>query len=297
MLRAIQSMISLEGLVIILLLGALTLYVRFIRARVKARDAAATLRKDEGMTDTELERYARHIVLREIGGQGQNRLRSAKVLVIGAGGLGAPVLSYLAAAGVGTIGIIDEDEVSLSNLQRQVIYDENHLDIPKVFAAEKVLNAQNPFVKIQPYHRKFTGEIADDLIADFDVVIDTSDSFETRELANAACVKQQKPMVFGAIAQWEGQVSVFDAREGGCFTCLFPKEPDAGLAPSCADAGVVGALPGVIGSMMAVEAIKLIAKTGNPLYGMLMIYDALYAENRTMNYKKRKSCPVCGKLK
>lgn len=254
-----------------------------------------TVEKTDKMSDAELERYARHIVLREVGGQGQKKLRTARVLVVGAGGLGSPVLQYLAAAGVGTIGVIDDDVVSASNLQRQVLFTEDDVGKAKVFAAQAALRKLNPFVDVLPYNRKFTTEIGADLAADFDLVLDGTDTFETRTVANKACVVAGKPLVSGAIGQWEGQVTVFDPAKGDpCYACLFPTEPADGLAPSCAEAGVVGALPGIIGSMMASEAIKEIVGAGQSLHGDMLIFDALYGESRKIKIERRADCDVCG---
>lgn len=253
--------------------------------------------KSDKLSETELDRYARHIVLREIGGPGQRKLRNARVLVVGAGGLGAPVLQYLAAAGVGTIGVIDDDVVSLSNLQRQVLFREDDVDKPKVFAAQAALKGLNPFVEVLPYNRKFTAEQGADLVAEFDLVLDGTDTFATRALVNKACVAARKPLVSGAIGQWEGQVTVFDpAQNDPCYACLFPEQPADGLAPSCAEAGVVGALPGIIGSMMAVEAIKEITGAGQVLRGSMLIFDALYGESRKIQIERRADCAVCGGL-
>lgn len=265
--------------------------LRWLRARaVPVAEAAPQTFKE-----TELNRYARHIVLREIGGKGQKRLKNARVLVIGAGGLGSPALLYLAAAGVGTIGVIDDDEVDNSNLQRQVIHTDAAIGIPKVFSAQKAMEAQNPFVTVRPYKRRLTAEDAEALFAEYDLVLDGTDNFTTRYLANAAAVKRGIPLISGALAQWEGQISVFDPAKGGpCYQCVFPQAPAAGLAPSCAEAGVIGPLPGVIGSMMAVEAVKLIAGAGAPLRGEMLIYDALWGETRKITLKKRADCPVCG---
>ncbi|SFT37769.1 HesA/MoeB/ThiF family protein [Sedimentitalea nanhaiensis] len=249
-------------------------------------------------TEAELSRYARHIVLREIGGPGQKRMKQARVLVIGAGGLGAGALQYLAAAGIGTIGVIDDDAVENANLQRQVIHRDADIGMPKVFSAQAAMQAQNPAVDVRPYHRRLTEEIATELFADYDVILDGTDNFETRYLANAAAVSARKPLVSGALSQWEGQLSVFDpGRDGPCYQCIFPEAPAPGLAPSCAEAGVIGPLPGVIGTMMAVEAIKLITGAGSPLRGQMLIYDALYGETRTIRLKSRADCPVCGGLK
>jgi len=243
----------------------------------------------------ELERYARHIVLREIGGPGQKRIKAARVLVIGAGGLGSPALLYLGASGVGTLGVIDDDVVDNSNLQRQVIHRDADIGLPKVFSAQAAIKAQNPFVAVNPYHRRLTEEIASDLIDDYDMVLDGSDNSQTRYLVNRLCVELKKPLISGALSQWEGQLSVFDpAYSGPCYQCIFPQAPADGLAPSCAEAGVVGPLPGVIGSMMALEALKIAAGAGTPARGEMLIYDALYGETRKITLKKRADCPVCG---
>ncbi len=246
------------------------------------------------LTDNELDRYARHIVLREIGGPGQRALRGASVLVVGAGGLGAPLLMYLAAAGVGRITIVDDDHVSLSNLQRQVLFGAKDIGAAKVEAAKDRLSDLNAGVEIVPVAARITAETAADFIAGQTLVLDGCDNFETRYAVNAACVAAGVPLISGAISQWEGQVSVFDPRnDAPCYACVFPKAPAEGLAPSCAEAGVLGALPGVIGSMMAVEAVKLITGAGAPLRGKMMIYDALWAENRVIGVKRREGCAVC----
>lgn len=245
-------------------------------------------------SETELDRYARHIVLREIGGPGQKALKNAKVLVIGAGGLGAPVVQYLGAAGVGTIGIVDDDIVENTNLQRQVIHKDTSIGTPKVVSACREVAAQNPFVTLRPYHRRLTKKIAFDLIQEYDLVLDGTDNFETRYLVNDACISAQVPLVSGALSQWEGQLSVFDPTQGGpCYRCVFPKAPAADVAPSCALAGVLGPLPGVIGSMMATEAIKLITGAGTPLRDQMIIYDALYGESRKINIQRRDDCSAC----
>lgn len=246
-------------------------------------------------SDTEQARYARHMVLRDLGGPAQKKLKNAKVLVVGAGGLGSPVLMYLAAAGVGTIGVIDDDVVDNSNLQRQVIHDDADIGKPKVFSAKAAMTAQNPFVTVRPYHRKLTADIASELFADYDLIIDGTDNFDTRYLVNRTAVAAGIPLVSGALAQWEGQISIFDPAQGApCYECVFPTAPDPELAPSCAAAGVLGPLPGVIGTMMAVEAIKLITNAGTALQGELQIYDALHAETRKISVKRRDDCAVCG---
>jgi molybdopterin/thiamine biosynthesis adenylyltransferase len=245
-------------------------------------------------SDTELDRYARHIVLREVGGTGQRKLKDARVLVIGAGGLGSPALLYLAAAGVGTIGVIDHDYVDNSNLQRQVIHSDDRIGMPKVFSAEAAMRAQNPFVTVRPYHRRLTADIARDLFADYDLVLDGTDDSATRYLVNETAVALGKPLISGALSQWEGQIALFDPAHGGpCYQCIFPQAAAPGLAPSCAEAGVIGPLPGVIGSMMALEAIKLITGAGQNLRGRMLIHDALYAEHRTIRLHQRDDCPVC----
>ncbi|WJS86129.1 molybdopterin-synthase adenylyltransferase MoeB [Paracoccus sp. TOH] len=248
------------------------------------------------LSDAELDRYARHIVLRELGGPGQAALRRARVLVVGAGGLGAPVCLYLAAAGVGRITVADDDRVSLSNLQRQVIFRASDDGALKAEAARAAMLALNPHVAVTAMNRRITAEDAA-LVADHDLVIDGTDSFAARQAVNAACVRAGVPLVAGAIAQWEGQVTVWDPGHGApCMACIFPQAPAPGLAPACAEAGVVGPLPGVIGSMLALEAIKLIAGAGEPLRGQMLIFDGLYGENRVMKIARRADCPVCSGL-
>ncbi len=282
-----------------LLLGGIFAIVFAYRTGLKALKQRAVPMQDAETPSTfrevELERYARHIVLREIGGPGQKKLKDAKVLVIGAGGLGCPALMYLAAAGVGTIGVVDDDLVDNSNLQRQVIHDDADIEVPKVHSAAASMRAQNPFVEVRPYHRRLTVADAPDLVSEYDVVLDGTDNFETRYLINRVCVKLNKPLISGALTQWEGQISVFDsANNTPCYQCIFPDAPAAYLAPNCAEAGVIGPLPGVIGAMMAVEAIKVITGAGLALRGEMQFYDALYGENRKIMLKKRPDCPVCG---
>ena len=264
------------------------------RAQVRAAEAVAPA-KAPLFTEAELGRYARHIVLREIGGPGQKALKEARVLVIGAGGLGSPVLLYLAAAGVGTIGVIDDDEVDNSNLQRQVIHRDGDIGLPKVQSAQRAMLAQNPNITVRPYARRLTPETAADLFAEYDLLLDGTDNFETRYLANATAAAQGKPLISGALSQWEGQLSVFDpARGTPCYQCIFPEAPAPGLAPSCSEAGVLGPLPGVVGAMMAAEAVKLITGAGQPLRGEMLIYDALYGESRKIGLSRRADCPICG---
>ncbi len=241
-------------------------------------------------SDDEVERYARHLVLREIGGPGQQALKRARVLIVGAGGLGAPAALYLAAAGVGRIGLADPDEVDLSNLQRQVLYTDADIGRPKVEAAAERLTALNPTVAISPHQIRLTAHNADEVMRPFDIVLDGTDDFATRFAVNAACLAEGKPLVSGAIGRWTGQVGVFSGKP--CYRCLVPEIPPD--AETCAAVGVVGALAGVIGAMMALEAVKLITDAGQALAGRLVIYDALAAETRTVRVGADPSCPDCG---
>ncbi|MCR8724011.1 HesA/MoeB/ThiF family protein [Frigidibacter sp. ROC022] len=265
----------------------------WLKAKARARQAAPS--PSAAFSDAELERYSRHILLQELGGPGQKKLKSARVLVIGAGGLGAPALQYLAAAGVGTIGVIDDDKVDVSNLHRQVIHPDAATGQPKVQSAAAAMQAQNPHIRVRPYQRRLTGEIAADLFADYDLILDGSDNFDTRYLANRVAVAQGKPLISGAMTQWEGQISIWDpARGGPCYECVFAEAPAPGMVPACAVAGVVGPLPGVIGTMMALEAVKLIVGAGEPMRGRMLIWDGLYAEARVVRMSRREDCPVCG---
>ncbi len=241
-------------------------------------------------TDDEVERYARHLVLREIGGPGQQKLKAARVLIVGAGGLGAPAALYLAAAGVGEIALVDPDTVALSNLQRQVLYATGDEGAPKVARAAERLAALNPNVRVVPIAQMLTAANAAELVAGHDLVLDGTDDFATRFAVNAACVATGVTLVSGAIGRWTGQVGVFAGRP--CYQCLVPEIPPD--AETCSVVGVVGALAGAIGSMMALEAVKLIAGAGEPLTGRLLIYDALAAESRTVRIGADPHCPVCG---
>lgn len=271
--------------------------LRGLRARAPGaalRPAAPPEGGDAGMGGDELDRYARHLVLREIGGAGQMRLRGARVLVVGAGGLGAPVCLYLAAAGVGRITLADDDRVDLSNLQRQVIFRADQRGLPKAEAAAAAMAALNPHVAVTPLLRRVTAADAA-LLAGHDLVIDGTDSFAARDGVNRAAVAAGVPLIAGAIAQWEGQVTLYDpARGGPCLACLFPLPPAAGLAPACAEAGVVGALPGVVGSMMALEAIKLLTGAGQGLRDRMLIFDGLHGETRMIRTRRRADCAICG---
>ncbi|HMM65047.1 MAG TPA: molybdopterin-synthase adenylyltransferase MoeB [Mesorhizobium sp.] len=246
------------------------------------------------LTDEELERYARHIVLPEIGGAGQQKLKRARVLVIGAGGLGAPVLAYLAAAGVGTLGIVDDDAVSLSNLQRQVIHGTADIGRPKGESAAAAIARINPHVKVELHAFRLTAENAPALVAGYDLVVDGSDNFATRYAVADACEWKKRPLVHAAVGRFDGSVTVLkpwetdaEGRQNPSYRDLFPQEPPAGLVPSCAAAGIVGALVGVIGTLQAMEAIKLIAGIGEPLVGRLLLYDALAASFETIRYRAR----------
>ena len=278
-----------------LVVGAYILLLRALRRRARTPEIAPGRQPEGAFSARELQRYARHIVLREIGGPGQKAMKQARVLVVGAGGLGSPALLYLAAAGVGTIGVIDDDVVDNSNLQRQVIHRDADIGTPKVFSAQAAMLAQNPAITVRPYHQRLEPDMAEALFAEYDVILEGSDNFDTKYLVNRAAVAAGKPVVGGALSQWEGQLSVWAPGRGGpCYQCVFPEPPAPGLAPSCSAAGVIGPLPGVIGAMMAIEALKLITGAGAPLLGRLMIYDALYADSRVIAVKPRPDCPVCG---
>ncbi len=276
--------------------GAIALYrvgLGRLRAQAQQQPSAPVTAKPT-FSDTELDRYARHMMLREIGGLGQKKIKNAKVLVIGAGGLGSASLLYLAAAGVGTVGIVDDDVVDNSNLQRQIIHADARIGQPKVQSAAAAMVAINPWVTTRLYNRRLTETEAEDLFAQYDLILDGTDNFATRYMVNQAAVRVRKPLIAAAMTQWEGQISLYDPAHGGpCYQCVFPEAPAPGLVPSCAEAGVLGPLPGVIGSMMAAEAIKQITGAGQGLRGRLMIYDALYADSRILRTKLRDDCPCC----
>lgn len=283
-----------------LFLGLSLVYRRLLaalRAKV-APTAPAAEPKAGAFRPVELDRYSRHIMLREIGGAGQKKLKYSKVLVIGAGGLGSPALLYLAGAGVGTIGVVDDDVVDGSNLQRQIIHADQRIGMPKVFSAETAMRALNPFIEVRPYNRRLTEADAETLFADYDLILDGTDNFDTRYMVNRIAAKLGKPLITGAITQWEGQLSLFDpAQNTPCYECVFPTRPAAGLVPTCAEAGVAAPLAGIIGAMMATEAVKHITGAGETLRGRLMIHDALYAETRVIAVHARADCPVCGKTR
>ena len=284
--------------IVLLVLGGLAVGYRYglrwLRARIAGKEAAEAPPQGT-FSDTELSRYARHMMLREIGGPGQKRLKQAKVLVIGAGGLGSSSLLYLAAAGVGTIGIVDDDTVDGSNLQRQVIHTDDRIGMPKVHSAAAAMRALNLFIEVKPYQRRLSDADAGTLFADYDLILDGTDNFDTRYMVNRAATALGKPLISAAMTQWEGQISLYHPAKGGpCYQCVFPAAPSPDLVPSCAEAGVLGPLPGIIGSMMAAEAIKHITGAGQSLKGRIMIYDTLYSESRVIQAKPRTDCPICG---
>ena len=288
---------SAQGWLALGVVAALVMVYRGLVARLRrrARPAQDDTAPSGAFRPAELDRYARHILLREIGGPGQRRLKDAKVLVVGAGGLGSPALMYLASAGVGTIGVIDDDLVEGSNLQRQIIHADDRIGMPKVFSAEVAMKAINPFIEVRPYKRRLDEAVARDLIGEYDLILDGTDNFDTRYLVNRICAELGKPLIAGAITQWEGQLSLWHPAAGGpCYECIFPTRPAAGLVPTCAEAGVAAPLPGVIGSMMAMEAVKHLTGAGETLRGRLMIHDALYAETRVIGVKPRADCAACG---
>jgi sulfur-carrier protein adenylyltransferase/sulfurtransferase len=246
------------------------------------------------LTPDEIRRYERHLTLAEVGVEGQLRLKAARVLCVGAGGLGSPALLYLAAAGVGTIGIVESDRVEASNLQRQVIYGTPDVGRSKLEAARERLGAINPLVTIETHETRFGAGNALSLVSAFDLVLDGTDNFPTRYLVNDACVLARRPNVSGSIARFEGQVSVFATADGPCYRCLHPEPPPAGLIPSCAEGGVLGVLPGIIGTIQATEAVKLILGLGASLTGRLLIYDALRMRFREIALPKDPDCPICG---
>ncbi|HYA26550.1 MAG TPA: molybdopterin-synthase adenylyltransferase MoeB [Thermodesulfovibrionales bacterium] len=245
-------------------------------------------------TEDQLQRYSRHIILPEVGGKGQKKILQAKVLIIGAGGLGCPAGYYLAAAGVGTIGIIDSDSIELSNLQRQIAHNTSRLGMLKVESARITFEALNPDVKVVGIKERVNKDNIVDFMRDYDVVVDGSDNFPTRYLVNDACVMLSKPLVSGAILRFEGQVTTIVPREGHCYRCLFEEMPPAGLVPSCQEAGVIGAIPGVVGSLQAIEVFKLILGKGEVLKNTLLIYDAMKTTFRRVKIPKNPECPVCG---
>jgi sulfur-carrier protein adenylyltransferase/sulfurtransferase len=251
-------------------------------------------RADRQFTPDQLQRYSRHFILPEVGEAGQGKLLDARVLLIGAGGLGSPTAYYLAAAGVGTIGIVDDDVVDRSNLQRQILHSDDRVGMPKVESAQKTLQALNPDVKVIGYRERVTSENVLRLFADYDIIVDGCDNFPTRYLVNDACVFANKPNVHGSIFQFEGQATVFWPGRGPCYRCLFPEPPPPGAAPSCQEAGVLGVLPGLVGCVQAIETVKLILGVGTPLVGRLLHFDTLAMEIKELKLRRDPECPVCG---
>jgi molybdopterin/thiamine biosynthesis adenylyltransferase/rhodanese-related sulfurtransferase len=256
---------------------------------IDTKPAAATLTNDEIL------RYSRHLIMPEVGMEGQQKLKAAKVLCIGAGGLGSPLALYLAAAGVGTLGIVDFDVVDFTNLQRQIIHSTADVGRPKLESAAEKLKAINPFINLRTFNTRLSSENALDLFREFDIVADGTDNFPTRYLVNDACVLTGKPNVYGSIFRFEGQASVFATEQGPCYRCLYPEPPPPGLVPSCAEGGVLGILPGLVGVMQATEAIKLILGIGDPLIGRLLLIDALGMKFRELKLRKNPDCPACGR--
>jgi sulfur-carrier protein adenylyltransferase/sulfurtransferase len=247
-----------------------------------------------GLTNDQIKRYSRHLIMPEVGVKGQEKLGAASVLCIGAGGLGSPLALYLAAAGVGHLGILDFDVVDFSNLQRQIIHGEDTIGELKVDSAKDRILKLNSDIKVTTYNEMLTSENAMEIIKDYDIVVDGTDNFATRYLVNDACVLLGKPNVYGSIFRFEGQVSVFDAKRGPCYRCLYPEPPPPGLVPSCAEGGVLGILPGIIGTLQAAETVKLIIEQGTPLIGRLLFLDVLEMQPREMKLRKDPDCPICG---
>jgi len=248
----------------------------------------------EELSSDEILRYSRHLILPEVALEGQQRLKASRVLLIGAGGLGSPLALYLAAAGVGTIGLVDFDVVDVTNLQRQIVHGTKDVGRPKLDSARDRLKDMNPHVLVEGYETRLTSENALEIVRDYDIVIDGTDNFATRYLTNDACVILGKPNVYGSIYRFEGQSSVFATEDGPCYRCLYPEPPPPGLVPSCAEGGVLGVLPGLVGTIQATEGIKLLLGIGEPLIGRLLLIDALSMQFRTMRLRKNPQCPACG---
>lgn len=246
------------------------------------------------LTDEEIQRYSRHILLPEVGGRGQMRLKEASVLVVGAGGLGSPVALYLAAAGVGRIGLIDSDVVDSSNLQRQVLHDTDQLGRPKVESGAERMRAINPHITVQTYHDRLGAENVAELVAQYDVIVGGVDNFPARYLLNDACVMAKKPLVEAGILKYDGMVMTIKPYEGPCYRCIFPEPPPPGTVPTCSEAGVLGALAGVMGSLQAFEVLKLILEIGEPLAGRMLMFEGLRGQFRTVEWDRNPKCPVCG---
>jgi adenylyltransferase/sulfurtransferase len=244
-------------------------------------------------TDEQIERYSRHIILPEVGGSGQQKMLEARVLLLGAGGLGSPAAYYLAAAGIGNLGVVDFDRVDLSNLQRQIIHSTERIGMLKTESAKKTIQALNPDVNVTLYNEKMDSSNIMNLIEGYDYIVDGSDNFPTRYLVNDACVMKNKTLIHGSIYRFEGQVTVFKPGDGPCYRCLYPEPPPPGMVPNCQEGGVLGVLAGVIGNLQVVEVLKLVLGIGKPLVGKLLIYDALNTEFRNLRLRKDTNCPIC----
>ncbi len=256
--------------------------------------ATTTAPPTAALSREEILRYSRHLIMPEVGLDGQQKLKAARVLCIGTGGLGSPLALYLAAAGVGTLGLVDFDVVDFTNLQRQIIHSTNDVGRPKLDSAAEKIEAINPFVELRLFETRLSSDNALDIFRDFDIIVDGTDNFPTRYLVNDACVLTGKPNVYGSIFRFEGQASVFGTKDGPCYRCLYPEPPPPGLVPSCAEGGVLGILPGLVGIIQATETIKLILGSGEPLIGRLLLVDALGMKFRELKLRKISVCPVCG---
>jgi sulfur-carrier protein adenylyltransferase/sulfurtransferase len=263
-------------------------------AKTEIPTPPAAAQQPVSLTNEEILRYSRHLIMPEVGMEGQLKLRQAKVLCIGTGGLGAPLGLYLAAAGVGRIGLVDFHRVDMTNLQRQILFGSADVGRPKIEAAADRLRDLNPDIRIDRYETRLTSENALDLFRDYDIIVDGTDNFPTRYLVNDACVLLKKPNVYGSIFRFEGQITIFGYPDGPCYRCLYPEPPPPGLVPSCAEGGVLGVLPGIVGAIQAAEALKLIIGKGDPLVGRLLLFDALAMRFRELKLRKNPECPVCG---
>jgi adenylyltransferase/sulfurtransferase len=265
-----------------------------VAANTKTTNLAEAANANTALSKEEIMRYSRHLIMPEVGMDGQLKLKQAKVLCIGTGGLGAPVGLYLAAAGVGRIGLVDFDSVDLTNLQRQILFGTQDIGRPKIEAAADRLRNLNPDIQIDQFETRLTGDHALEILKNYDIVVDGTDNFPTRYLVNDACVILGKPNVYGSIFRFEGQITIFGAPAGPCYRCLYPEPPPPGLVPSCAEGGVLGVLPGIVGAIQAAETLKLIIGKGEPLIGRLLLFDALAMRFRELKLRKNPDCPVCG---
>jgi len=265
-----------------------------VASKIKIPNSPETGNSSAALSKEEIMRYSRHLIMPEVGMEGQLKLKQAKVLCIGTGGLGAPLGLYLAAAGVGRIGLVDFDKVDLTNLQRQILFDTKDIGRPKIEAATNRLRDLNPDIQIDTFETRLTSENALDILKDYDIVVDGTDNFPTRYLVNDACVILGKPNVYGSIFRFEGQITIFAYPGGPCYRCLYPEPPPPGLVPSCAEGGVLGVLPGIVGAIQAAETLKLIIGKGESLVGRLLLFDALAMRFRELKLRKNPECTVCG---